>query len=257
MSALMGRVSRAFLFPAVLGLVTLSLASASAADPAAPAPVAAAEQQPQQGTRFPVGFYVGDEQQPTTSHVAKLGSDITFPQGRFDAVLLGLSGRVPLTGTLSVPATASYFVSFRFMPATGTVELIQDGEATGTTQILGSKDCTSVGTSLCADSDVTTKVFIKLSNVKVDGRVLDVGPNCRTARPAAVTIKALLPLQPTNPPPVKATATFTTPGFAGCGVRENLDPLLTGLVAGPGNTLVTNLKLRCVGSGGPPNGCGS
>ncbi|MFD9889297.1 hypothetical protein ACFWY9_08145 [Amycolatopsis sp. NPDC059027] len=195
MSALIGRVSRAFLFPAVLGLITLSLASASSADPA-PGPAPAAQQTPAPSEfRMQFGFSVGDEQQPTTSHVAKLGSDIVFPQGRFDGAILGSSGRAPITG--------------------------------------------------------------KLSNVKVDGRVLDVGPNCRTAQPASVTIKSLLPLQANNPPPVKVTTTFATPPFAGCGVREDLSPLLTGLVAGPGNTLVTNLKLRCIGSGAPPSGCGS
>ncbi|MFE0021228.1 hypothetical protein [Amycolatopsis sp. NPDC059021] len=256
MSAMIGRVSRAFLFPAVLGLVTLSLASASSADPA-PGAVAAAPQAPAADFRLPFGFYVGDEQQPTTSHVAKLGSDITFPQGRFDGAILGMSGRVPITGKLSIPVTSSYFVSFRFMPATGTVELVPDGDSTGTVLILPSDQCKAVGTSLCADSEVTSKVFIKLSNVKVDGKVLDVGPNCRTAQPASVTIKAILPLQANNPPPAKVTTTFATPPFAGCGVREDLSPLLTGLVSGPGNTLVTNLKLRCIGSGGPPNGCGA
>ncbi|WP_181772907.1 hypothetical protein [Amycolatopsis pittospori] len=260
MSVMTGRVLRAFLLPAVLGLGALSLASASSADPArtqqavqqeTPAgPVAAAG--------LPFGFYVGDDQQPTTSHVAKLGSDITFPQGRFDGALQGLSGRVPITGKLAIPVTSSYFVSFRFMPATGTVELVPDGDATGTVEVRtgATTNCKSVGTNLCGDSDVTSKMFIKLSDVKVDGRPLEVGPNCRTAQSVAVNIKALMPLG-FPAPPVKATSTFTTPGFTGCGVREDLSPLLTGLVSGPGNTLVTHLRLRCVGSGPPPNGCGS
>ncbi|KZB79756.1 hypothetical protein [Amycolatopsis regifaucium] len=256
MSVLTGRVPRAFLLPAVLGLGALSLASASA-DPARTQQQA--EQAPsvaQAGLKF--GFYVGDEQQPTTSHVAKLDSDITFPQGRFDGMILGFSGKVPITGKLAIPPTSSYFVSFRFMPATGDVELIPDGDATGTVHVKtgNTGDCKAVGTRICADSDVTNKVFIKLSNVKVDGKVLDVGPNCRTAQSATVNIKALMPLE-FPAPSVKVTSTFATPAFTGCGVREDLSPLLTGLVSGPGNTLVTNLKLRCVGSGGPPNGCGA
>lgn len=259
MSVLTGRVLRAFLLPAVLGLGALSLASASA-DPArtqqtrealAQAPAIA-----QAGLTF--GFYVGDEQQPTTSRVAKLGSDITFPQGRFDGKILGFTGQVPITGKLSIPPTSSYFVSFRFMPATGDVALIPDGDATGTVFVKtgATGDCKEVGTNICAITDVTNKVFIKLSNAKVDGKVLDVGPNCRTAQSVAVNIKALVPLA-FPAPPVKVTSTFTTPGFTGCGVREDLSPLLTGLVSGPGNTLVTNLRLRCVGDGPPPNGCGA
>ncbi|WP_037309859.1 hypothetical protein [Amycolatopsis orientalis] len=258
MSVLTGRVLRAFLLPAVLGLGALSLASASAADPARtrqaePAqPPAAA----QAGLKF--GFYVGDEQQPTTSRVAKLGSDITFPQGLFDGKILGFVGRVPIAGKLAIPPTSSYFVSFRFMPATGDVELIPDGDATGTVEVKtgATTGCKAVGTNLCADSDVTNKMFIKLSNVKVDGKVLDVGPNCRTAQSVVVNIKALVPLA-FPAPPVKVTTTFPTPGFAGCGGREDLSPLLTGLVSGPGNTLVTHLKLRCTGDGPPPNGCGA
>lgn len=257
MSVMTGRVLRAFLLPAVLGLGALSLASASAAP--APTQQAEPEQPPpaaQAGLKF--GFYVGDEQQPTTSRVAKLGSDITFPQGRFDGMILGFSDKSPITGKLAIPPTSSYFVSFRFMPATGDVELIPDGDATGEVDVDtgATGDCKEVGTAICAHTDVTNKVFIKLSNVKVDGKVLDVGPNCRTAQSASVNIKALVPLA-LPAPPVKVTSTFSTPGFAGCGVREDLSPLLTGLVAGPGNTLVTNLRLRCVGSGPPPNGCGA
>ncbi|EMD22345.1 hypothetical protein [Amycolatopsis azurea] len=259
MSVMTGRVPRAFLLPAVLGLGALSLASASAEPAPAPTPTQQAEAgQVIAAAGLPFGFYVGDEQQATTSHVAKLGSDITFPQGRFDGSLLGLSGKVPITGKLAIPSTSSYFVSFRFMPATGTVELIPDGDATGTVEVKtgATTNCKAVGTNLCGDSDVTSKVFIKLSDVKVDGKVLDVGPNCRTAQSVAVNIKALMPLG-FPAPSVKATSTFSTPGFTGCGVREDLSPLLTGLVSGPGNTLVTNLKLRCVGSGPPPNGCGA
>ncbi|WP_410663879.1 hypothetical protein [Amycolatopsis sp. lyj-84] len=257
MSVMTGRVLRAFLLPAVLGLGALSLASASAAP--APAQQAGPEQPPsaaQAGLKF--GFYVGDEQQPTTSRVAKLGSDITFPQGRFDGMILGFTDKSPISGKLAIPSTSSYFVSFRFMPATGTVELVPDGDATGVVDVDtgATGDCKEVGTAICAHTDVTSKVFIKLSDVKVDGKVLDVGPNCRTAQSAVVNIKALVPLA-FPAPPVKVTSTFATPGFTGCGVREDLSPLLTGLVAGPGNTLVTNLKLRCVGSAGPPNGCGA
>ncbi|WP_409463750.1 hypothetical protein [Amycolatopsis sp. GA6-003] len=238
-----------FSLPLVLVLAALSLGSAQAAPgDTAPAPAAA---------NFPVGFYVGDAQQPTTSRVAKLGSEISFPQGRFDGALLGLSGRVPLTGKLSIPVTESYFVAFRFMPATATVELVPAGDVTGSTQVLTGKDanCKKTQTNLCADSEVTAKVFVKLSNVKVDGKPLDVGPDCRTAQPAEVTLKALLPLA-FPAPPAKVTTTFTTPPFAGCVGREDLSRLFTGLVSGPGNTLVTDLVLRCVGSSGP-NGCGT
>jgi hypothetical protein len=252
MRNLMPVLTRAVPLLLVLVLAAFSLGAAQAA-PSGNAPSGNA----QAAVNFPVGFFVGDAQQPTTSHVAKLGSDIAFPQGRFDGALLGLSGRVPITGKLTIPQTSSYFVAFRFMPATGTVELVPDGDVTGSVQVLTGKDtnCQQTQTNLCADSDVTAKVFIKLSDVEVDGKALDVGPDCRTTQPAAVTLKALLPL--TFPArPAKATSTFTTPPFAGCRGHEDLSRLFSGLVSGPGNTLVTNLVLRCVGSTGP-NGCGA
>jgi hypothetical protein len=246
----MSVLTRAVPLLLVLVLAAFSLGAAEAA-PGESVPEAQAV-----AVNFPVGFSVGDEQQPTTSHVAKLGSDITFPPGRFDGALLGLSGRVPLTGKLTIPVTSSYFVTFRFMPATGTVELVPAGDVTGSTQVLTGKDtnCKQTQTNLCADADVTAKVFVKLSNLKVEGKTLDVGPDCRTAQPAEVNLKSLLPLAfPAKP--AKTETTFTTPPFAGCRGHEDLSRLLTGLVSGPGNTLVTHLVLRCVGSTGP-NGCG-
>jgi hypothetical protein len=239
-----------FSLPLVLVVAAFSLGAAQAA-PGENAPQQAA------ATQIPFGFLLGDGKQPTTSHVAKLGSDIVFPQGRFDGFLGGLTSTVPISGKLSIPATDGYFVAFRFMPATSRVEIVPDGDAAGTATVKTGKDsgCKAVGTSICADTDVTAKVFIKLSEAKVDGKVLDVGANCRTAQPASVNIKALVPIS-FPAPPAKVTSTFTTPPFAGCAGHEDVSRLLTGLVAGPGNTLVTNLVLRCFGTAGP-NKCGA
>ncbi|KDN20639.1 hypothetical protein [Amycolatopsis rifamycinica] len=238
-----------FSLPLVLVLSAFSLGAAEAA-PGEPVPQQAA------ATQTPFGFNLGDAQQPTTSHVAKLGSDIAFPPGTFDGFLGGLTSTVPITGKLNIPPANGYFVAFRFMPTTGRVEIIPDGDATGTATVHTGKDkdCKATQTNICADTDVTAKVFIKLSDVKVDGRPLDVGPDCRTAQSAAVNIKALVPISPPAPPappvpPVKVTSTFTTPSFAGCVGHEDVSRLLTGLVSGPGNTFVSNLRLRCFSTG--------
>ncbi|MBE1501525.1 hypothetical protein H4696_008625 [Amycolatopsis lexingtonensis] len=235
-----------FSLPLVLIGVAFSLGAAEAA-PSENAP------QAQAATQIPFGFTLGDAQQPTTSHVAKLGSDIAFPPGTFDGALGGLTNTVPITGKLNIPPTDGYFVAFRFMGTTGRVEIVPDGDATGTATVKTGKDtnCKATQTNICADTDVTAKVFIKLSDVKVDGKALDVGANCRTAQPASVTIKALVPIS-LPAPPVKVTSTFTTPAFAGCTGHEDLSRLLTGLVSGPGNTFVSNLTLRCFSSGCKP-----
>lgn len=237
-----------FSLPLVLVLAAFSLGAAQAA-PGETGPDQNVPQ-PQAATQIPFGFTLGDAQQPTTSHVAKLGSDIAFPPGTFDGALGGLSNTVPITGKLNIPPTNGYFVAFRIMGTTGRVEIIPDGDATGTATVHTGKDtgCKATQTNICADTDVTAKVFIKLSDAKVDGKSLDVGPNCRTAQPASVTIKALVPIS-LPAPPVKVTSTFTTPPFAGCVGHEDVSRLLTGLVSGPGNTFVSNLTLRCFSTG--------
>ncbi|QKV78667.1 hypothetical protein [Amycolatopsis sp. Hca4] len=231
-------------------LVLVTAAFSLGAAEAAPGETAPPPRQQAAATQIPFGFTLGDAQQPTTSHVAKFGSDITFPPGTFDGSLGGLTNTVPITGKLAIPPANGYFVAFRFMPTTGRVEIIPDGDATGTATVHTGKDkdCKATQTNICADTDVTAKVFIRLSDVKVDGRPLDVGPDCRTAQPAAVTIKALVPISPPAPP-VKVTSTFTTPEFAGCVGHEDVSRLLTGLVSGPGNTFVSNLQLRCFSTG--------
>lgn len=238
----MSVLTRAVPLLLVLALTAFSLGAAEAA-PGEDAPRAAA-------TSIPFGFTLGDAQQPTTSHVAKLGSDIAFPPGTFDGALGGLTNTVPITGKLSIPPANGYFVAFRFMATTGRVEIIPDGDATGVATVKTGKDtnCKATQTNICADTDVTAKVFIKLSDAEVDGKTLDVGANCRTAQPASVTIKALVPIS-LPAPPVKVTSTFTAPPFAGCVGHEDLSRLLTGLVSGPGNTFVSNLTLRCFSSG--------
>ncbi|WP_240490658.1 hypothetical protein [Amycolatopsis vancoresmycina] len=235
-----------YALPLVLAVAAFSLGAAQAA-PGGNAPV------PQAATQIPFGFTLGDAQQPTTSHVAKLGSDIAFPPGTFDGFLGGLTSTVPITGKLAIPPADGYFVAFRFMATTGRVEIVPDGDAAGTATVHTGKDkdCKATQTNICADTDVTAKVFIKLSDVEVDGHPLDVGSDCRTAQPAAVTIKALVPISPPAPP-VKVTSTFTTPPFAGCVGHEDVSRLLTGLVSGPGNTFVSNLQLRCFSSGCKP-----
>ncbi|MDT8912977.1 hypothetical protein [Amycolatopsis sp. PS_44_ISF1] len=256
------RVPLALLLPVAATAFALGPAAATPGPPTTPTtpaiPVPPARPVAAGGISFPFGFVVGDSAHPTTSRVAKLGSELAFPPGRFDGALLGLNGTVPITGKLAVPAASSYFVTFRFMPATATVALIPSGDATGAVTVHTGRngDCAAVGTDICADTDVVNSVSVKLSDARVDGRALDVGPDCRTAEPARVEIKGLLPLAfPAQPR--KVSTTFTLPAFTGCTGHEDFSRLFSGLVSGPGNTLVTDLVLRCVGNGAPPNGCGA
>ncbi|ASR34697.1 hypothetical protein BAY61_06565 [Prauserella marina] len=83
---------------------------------------------------------------------------------------------------------------------------------------------------------------LRMYDVEVNGVPLDVGPDCRSAHPFTVVFNG----QSAQAVPILLdeysvayggviTGTITIPPFSGCGVTEDLDPLLTGTVSGPGN----------------------
>ncbi|MFD4191452.1 DUF6801 domain-containing protein [Amycolatopsis thermoflava] len=174
-----------------------------------------------------------------TSHIAKMGSDLVLEQGTFDAGLF--TGDVPNTirieGDLNLPKSSSYFVAFRFMPVTSDVELPQDGKATGTADISGGLFTPTI--------DMTIRVNLVVSNVKQDGVPIAVGPDCRTVSPLVIPMKGQTSLVPGSKSTMEST--FDIPAFSGCGVSEDLDPLLTGLISGPGNRMTTTLTAQGVG----------
>jgi hypothetical protein len=80
-------------------------------------------------------------------------------------------------------------------------------------------------------------VNVRISNVLVDQVPLNVGPNCHSAVPMHLNLVGLSPKYtlfqggPLN-------GTVTVPPFTGCGTGgDNLDPLLTGMISGPGNKI--------------------
>lgn len=211
------------------GIETRHAALATSATVAAAADLRPADAPP--GDGIVAGYWVD-----SVTRIAKLGSNLTVPRGRFDALVKSTG---TLRGNLTLPAAKGYFVTFGIMPVTSTVELIPDGEAAGTVKIVPGEH------GLAADSDVTAKIFIALKDVRVDGVPLDVGPACRTRIPASIRIKGVLGLTP-EAPPTEVVSTFDMPSFSGCGVREDLDRVLSGLVSGPGNELRTTLSIRCI-----------
>jgi len=182
-----------------------------------------------------------------TSRIAKLGSDIVLVPGEFiaKAFFENLDPNWPLRieGDLTLPTVrGAYLVVLRFMPSTNDVDFIPDGKVTGRGRIIQPPDQPP---GLYVEADLVAKLFVRLSNVKQDGIDLKVGDNCRTEIPAAIPLRAVLRLE------VGATATtqatFGLPRFARCGTTENLDPLLSGLVSGPGNVLRSLLTVTAIG----------
>lgn len=233
-----------------LSLATFSLSSASAVpsevnatayNPRMDAPVAAAG--------LKASYFVRN----TVTRIAKLGSQLATGEGRFDSTVDSV--KETLSGSITLPPTVNaYFVAFRFMPVTGTVSLTSDGEQHGAL-LKNPGDAGVVASRLFPDGkkylsvivDLTLSLELRLSDTKVGGKTLDLGPNCTTAAPLTIKVKGLTGLQNTAPPTV-LTSSFEIPPFSGCGVREDLDRLLTGLISGPGNEMSTTIAVRCISS---------
>ncbi|MBB4689715.1 hypothetical protein [Amycolatopsis jiangsuensis] len=229
--------------------VLFGSAAAAPAGPPSAAPSSEAPPPAVAAAGIPASYYVRD----TVSHIAKLQSDLALTDGTFDANVDAATAS--LSGTLSLPPTPdAYFVAFRFMPATSTVELVPDGpqgglllKNPGDAGEVAQRPFPDGNSYLSVIADLTLRVDIRLSEATVDGRVLDLGEDCRTAAPVEIRLKGVIGLQPTAPP-TKMTTTFAIPPFSGCRGHENLDRLITGLVSGPGNTLNTTIAVRCVGT---------
>jgi hypothetical protein len=173
----------------------------------------------------------------TLTRVAKLGSDLAIGAGTLDGTFTIIPGtplRVEVAGDLALPPAPSYFVTFRFMPATATTTVI-------VTAPVRAELVNGVLTS-------TIHLVFQLSQVRVQQVPLDVGPNCRSDE--AVIQQSGPFASPLSTGTISGT--FTIPPFHHCGATENLDPLFDGLVSGPGNAIHTDLTFRC---GGTPT-CG-
>ncbi|EQD84479.1 DUF6801 domain-containing protein [Saccharopolyspora erythraea] len=216
--------------PAVLAAVRVAGAAGPGADPDPP-PVPAAP------AGLPVSYWIED----SVTRIAKLGSEMSIGRGRFEA-RTSLQKPYPVTGEVRLPSAQGYFVTFGFAPVTSTVEMVQGGETVGNL-----KGITFVNGDIVGEVDTTIQVVVRLHDVRVDGVALDVGPDCRTAAPAAIRVQGKLVFRnnPNGVPPTPFTTAYEIPPFTGCGVAEDLDPLLTGLISGPGNGLSGKLVLRC------------
>ncbi|MBP2471699.1 hypothetical protein JOF53_000571 [Crossiella equi] len=133
-----------------------------------------------------------------------------------------------LTGSLTVPPVSGYFVVLGFVPNTARMEFEQVGPA--------------VGSLPNGQLDITVNLRVRLRDVRIADEPVDVGASCQTAEPMRVRLFGELPIMPGREYVYRSE--FRMPAFQGCGVREDLSPVFTGLVSGPGNELVTRLRLR-------------
>jgi hypothetical protein len=150
------------------------------------------------------------------------------------------------TGDLDIPPFTSTFLSFGFTPTTATLKLTQ----VDLTIIM-------VDASLTDPTDYTVEVTSNFSlrayDVNVNGTPLDVGPNCR----GSGIIHLVLHREGDYTPDLGGTlaGTMTIPSFTGCGVTEDLDPLLTASISGPDNLVRMTQGVACFPEQTPPLNC--
>lgn len=143
------------------------------------------------------------------------------------------AGELLFRGRPELPPITATFLAFRFVPVSATLHLTEL-----TTIVILSKSGISAP-PFPVDVTTTTKISLHVTNVRVNGAPLHVGPHCRTASPITLTLIGKgqsLPLSGYTVQfggPLMGEA--TVPPFTGCGVTENLDPLLTGSISGRGN----------------------
>jgi hypothetical protein len=143
------------------------------------------------------------------------------------------AGELLFRGRPELPPVTATFLAFRFVPVSATLHFTEL-----TTIVILSKSGVSAP-PFPVNVTTTTKVSLHLTNVRVNGVPLNVGARCRPESP--ITLRLFgegqsLPLRGYTVQfggPLLGEA--TVPPFTGCGVTENLDPLLTGSISGRGN----------------------
>lgn len=144
------------------------------------------------------------------------------------------TGELYYRGRRELPPVRATFLAFRFVPVTATLNVkeltpIKIRSVSGIT-----------GLPFPITVRASTRVRIQISDVDVNGRRLAIGPHCRpVSSPRLILIgrgdNTIPPRGYTVPTGGPLTGRLTIPAFTHCGVTENLDPLLTGSISGPGN----------------------
>ena len=153
------------------------------------------------------------------------------------------------------PPAKATFLTFGFMPTTATMDLTP-------LRLMTIVSVSQVHTPF--DKPFKTTIYASLSlrlyDVSVNGTPLDVGPQCRATQPLDLELVgwdySKLPGQGNGIPQYSLqsggvlTGTLEIPSFTGCGVGEDLDPLLTSSISGKGNLVKFTQGKLCTPTSG-------
>ncbi|MEW2634539.1 DUF6801 domain-containing protein [Streptomyces sp. NPDC048389] len=148
--------------------------------------------------------------------------------------------RIDSYGEIALPVASSTFLAFGFQPVSARVEFV-NGPLTISTGTIGSKP-NQVNFAVAAFYQ-----SLRVHDVKVNGIPLDVGPDCRTARPYPVVLHGKFPEYVSVLVGGPMRGTVTIPEFTGCGSGgEDLDQLFSASLSGPDNLIAMRQGPLCV-----------
>ncbi|QFZ24158.1 hypothetical protein EKG83_10940 [Saccharothrix syringae] len=172
-----------------------------------------------------------EQNPPTVDYGYKLDGSTGIKAANGTVALKGgIDAKLDLTSgafqaDLVLDPTSGRFKAFGFVPVRANIEFVQAGKTTGTL----------ANGALKATANVT----VKLPRVTVLGIPVSTSPNCRTKTPAQIPLDSRPGFDPLAGGTL--TGTYTLPALTGCGP---LNGLISGLTAGPGNTIEVKLAPR-------------
>jgi hypothetical protein len=162
-------------------------------------------------------------------------------------------GQLSYHGLAEFPPSRTTFLAFGFEPVSATLHLMEIGTLNAVA--IGAYDTTAPP---CSAADpcptvvtVSSYLYIRVTNVAINGVPLNVGADCGTAPFDAIvtgTSASKPPYSVTGGGPV--TGTIDIPPFTSCGVGEDLNPLFTASISGPDNDSLLTQGAVCFIDGG-------
>ena len=156
-------------------------------------------------------------------------------------------GQFEYHGQPVLPPARATLLGFGFMPVSATLQISEIGSANA--------DFITCSYSVCPNPKnfalFDARVSVNISDVDVNGVPLNVGAHCQTS-PFNLELLGLPPAYNVGSQYGVLTGTVTVPAFHGCADgTENLDPIFTASVSGPGNFVKVTQGVICT----PTSGC--
>jgi uncharacterized protein DUF6801 len=161
------------------------------------------------------------------------------------------SGQFEYHGHPVLPPARATLLGFGFMPVSATLQISEIGTVNAVFVTCTYSSCPNPKNF----AEFYARVSLNISDVKVNGVPLDVGSHCQTS-PFNLELEGLPPAYNVGSQFGVLTGTVTVPSFHGCANgTDNLDPIFTASVSGPGNFAKVTQAPFCTpvnGGGCPP-----